>query len=196
MAVNLDFITEILRRFEGRPATRGYLPVHRGRVMGNSGVTVGTGVDLGQQSKPGLEGMGVPPELVSCLLPYLGKKREEARAFLAANPLQLDEADVRALDSAVIRHYVNRLERRFNREAARCGASFFADRKKEIQAVGVSLDYQLGPQGWPATLKMLAAGRYALAAAELRDPLAWNGYRERREAEAGLLEQAGTGERI
>jgi hypothetical protein len=43
-----------------------------------SGVTIGTGVDLGQQSSSSLTDMGVPAALVQRFKPYLGLKTEAA----------------------------------------------------------------------------------------------------------------------
>ena len=81
MPIAYDYIREVLSRFEGAGRTRGYVPCDKtGRPLGASGVTIGTGVDLGQQTGAGLLDMGVPHAVVKKLLPYIGLKKEAALA--------------------------------------------------------------------------------------------------------------------
>ncbi len=53
-----------------------YLKNSYGKVLGNSGVTVATGFDLGQRKNADLAGL--PPELIKKLQPYLGVKGKDA----------------------------------------------------------------------------------------------------------------------
>lgn len=98
MAIREDKIIETLRRpgFEGPQQVRGYIPCdlvgggtanclggpnpERYIPMGISGVTVGTGVDLGQTDADTLRGMGVADALIRRLRPYLGQRKEDAVA--------------------------------------------------------------------------------------------------------------------
>lgn len=149
-----SFITETLERFEGAGRRKGYVPMYRGEVIGNSGVTIGTGVDLGQHTQEALQSMGVPATLVGVLVPYLGLKRSAAVAKLRQLPLELSAEAVVALDKAVIGHFIQTTELRFNKAVqkvnARAGKELlFAARPKEVQAVAVSLAYQLGFTGFP-----------------------------------------------
>ena len=188
MPVHTGFITEILGNFEGAARRKGYIPARGGRVLGHSGVTIGTGVDLGQHSHEELAAMGVPLTVLGVLVPYLGLKQEAAQRRLADLPLTLSPESVHALDQAVIRHFIARVERLFDQRAALCGRAFFSERSREVQAVAVSLCYQLGPKGCPRTLDFLAQSRTPEAIAELENSAAWNHrYMGRRRAEAALL---------
>ena len=94
--IHLDEIREVLNRpgFEGPQQLRGYIPCdlttggtanyyggpnpERYVPMGISGVTIGTGVDLGQTDAATLGGMGVNPGIVNQLRPYLGQRKAAA----------------------------------------------------------------------------------------------------------------------
>jgi hypothetical protein len=194
MSIDGNFIAMILGRLEGRGIARGYVPEDKnGNPLGASGVTVATGVDLGQQSASSLLGMGLPEALVDRLAPYLGLKGREAQYLLAREPLALTREEVDAVDAAVRTKYIAETAELFGREA-------FAAAPKEVQAVAVSLHYQFGAperKASPALAlawKSMQRGGYARAAAALRDPLGWSKphqqYLKRRQAEATLLERA------
>ena len=67
----------------GRTAILAYSSLKRVKRLVNfsyiptagSGVTIATGLDLGQQSAPGLARLGVPSNLINRFRPYLGLKR-------------------------------------------------------------------------------------------------------------------------
>ena len=189
------YIRKTVERFEGAGRKRGYVPMQQGRVLGNSGVTIGTGVDLGQHSREELEQMGVPVTIIGALVSYLGLQQEAAVAKLNTCPLVLAEDAVAALDRAVIGHCITRMEMRFDHTVQSLASlprpGFFAERPKEVQAVLVSLAYPLGFGGFPRTYALLAGGQYAGAIAELRNSAAWkHRYISRRREEAALIEQA------
>lgn len=117
-----------LARYEGGQAVQGYVPwwprniqvsPHgaitvdetktrlNGRDMlkgaNQSGVTVGTGVDLGQQRKqiyiPQLQAFGVSSDLIDRLTPYMELKRGQAAEYLRAHPLTITKAEADLLDA-------------------------------------------------------------------------------------------------
>ncbi len=188
MPIDYQFITKVLQGFEGKAIATGYVPCAKGRVLGHSGVTIGSGLDLGQHSQRSLAEMGLPMALRARLAPYLGKRGETALAFLHEHPLALGEAEVAGLDKAVIGHYLGKLAQRFDQAAQEAARPLFADRPKEAQAVALSLEYHLGPGGWPRSFKLLVGEAYPALIAELRNPTSWQGYWPRRRAEADLLE--------
>jgi len=56
----------------------GHVPKKDGSVMGDSGVTVSTGLDLGKQTEESLRNMGLDEALISKLSPFLGKTGQDA----------------------------------------------------------------------------------------------------------------------
>ena len=98
MPVHTEFIRQFLTRWETRRLV-AYIPCKRrnftgrenpaacGEPVGASGVTVGTGLHLGQQGEADLRRMGLDGAVIDRFRPYLGKKRQDAVAALAAAPL-------------------------------------------------------------------------------------------------------------
>jgi hypothetical protein len=93
-AVDFDFISEL----EGGRKLSGYIP---DAVGSKSGVTVATGVDLGQRSESDIDKLDIPDELKDKLKPYTELTGKEAEDFLKGNPLDLTEAEAEALDRSV-----------------------------------------------------------------------------------------------
>lgn len=85
-----------IEKEEGGQKLAGYVP----RVKG-SGLTIGTGVDLGQHSEKDLEEMGVSDKTIYKVRKYLGKKDAIARAALKEKPLELTKEEADELDAAV-----------------------------------------------------------------------------------------------
>ena len=189
MSIDFPYIRSVLERFEGKGIAKGYVPSKNGVALGVSGVTIGTGVDLGQQTGAGLMDMGVPHAVVKKLLPYIGLKKAAAQEALRQQPLTLTAEEVAALDDAVIRRYVRDIEARYNKNFPHLP---FADIPREAQAVVVSILYQRGlgscakfPRTWEAMLR----GDWADAARRLGDASLWDGYQTRRRAEGEILKQ-------
>ncbi len=196
MPIHTDFIRDFLSKWETR-RTAAYIPCGRrnfrggesydpalyGPVIGVSGVTVGTGLDLGQQGTDDLRRMGVSAALAARLSPYLGKRRMDAVAVLAAAPLTLTDAECDALDEAAHTDYIARAAALYDAEAVMP----FRDCPREAQAVIVSLFYQLGAGGtaYPVAWRALCAGDWPAASRELQHGFAR--YANRRADEGRLL---------
>lgn len=195
MPVYTDFIRQFLTRWETRQ-TVAYIPCKRrnftgrnriedcGDIMGASGVTVGTGLDLGQQSDADLRRMGIPDALIERFRPYLGRRREEAVDALARAPLTLTDAECDAVDAAVHADYIQRAAMAYDAEADEP----FAGCPPEAQTVIVSLFYQLGAgkTRYPVTWRLLCEGDWAGAARELQT--GFKRYANRRRDEGALLQ--------
>jgi GH24 family phage-related lysozyme (muramidase) len=199
--IEYGYITGILARFEGRAIGRGYIPCRQGTwypggadkgdILGQSGVTIATGVDLGQQTEKGFAGL--PAALLDKLRPYLGLKRGAAKAALIHKPLELSSEEVKQIDELIHKRYIDETAVMFGRTI--CEAA-----PKQVQAVAVSLHYQFGTprrkespaleQAWEA----LRRGEYRKAAGYLRNHELWSkshrAYMARRDMEARLLESA------
>jgi hypothetical protein len=191
--IHTDYIVEILGRFEGKAIAKGYVPCKDGIPLGASGVTIGTGFDLGQQDDKVLDCLILPETLTKKLRPYIGIKKADAVLYLTAHPLVLSDEEVSLLDKAVHVKYITETEVLF-------GIDRFEYAPKQVQAVAVSLHYQFGtPQrtaspglgfAWEAMQKR----RYSEAAEYLTNPAGWSvdnrQYMGRRKQEADLLREA------
>jgi len=188
--IHYDFINSVLAEFEGKALARGYVPCKDGKPLGASGVTVGTGVDLGQQTRAGLASMGVPEDILVILAPYFGLQKQAAVEKLRVAPLTLTADQVAILDDAVHKHYILGTARRF-------GSEQFEVAPKEAQAVAVSLCYQFGAPhrvtspGLGLAWDALRTGDYKKASSYLTNLDWWSGeyhqYIKRRKQEAALL---------
>ena len=110
--INLNTITE----HEGGNSLSPYFPGDP-KVHPNAGVTIGAGVDLGQNSADELRKMGVPQSLIERLDPFLGRRGQDAVDALALNDnrslrLKLDEAS--QLNRAVMTSKFNEAGKAYN----------------------------------------------------------------------------------
>lgn len=205
MPIHFREISDVLHRFEGEQQLRGYIPCdlttggtanytggpnpERYLPMGVSGVTIGTGVDLGQTDARTLRGMGIPDAVISLLTPYLGKRNAAAVTALHERPLSVGKAEANLLDAAMLNHHVNKISARYDRNA---GEGAFAALPWQAQAVIVSIQYQRGvnsPSKYPNTWAALVRQDWADAAARLQNGSLWSGYQSRRAAEGRILEE-------
>ena len=157
---------------EGGQELEGYNP-EEGVPGANSGVTVGTGVDLGQRDADDIRVLDIPPELAEKLVPYAGHKGEAADKFLEENPLTLTKAEAEALDAAVWKDIVGKVERRYNRATEKNGSDVrFADLPDEVPSSIVNIAYVSGDNLEIETPKFwgdVTSQYWRSAASELKD---------------------------
>jgi hypothetical protein len=191
MPIHTDYIRSVLKRYEG-DSRKGYIPQDRdGTPIGASGVTIGAGLDLGQQSRQSLAAMGLSEALMARFRPYLGIQGRAAQYVLSRDPLELSAEETEALNAAVHERYIRETADLFGRQ-------IFDAAPQEAQAVATSLHYQFGAlsrKNSPAlagAVEALRRGEYALAASLLRERSGWSllhqRYLLRRKDEARLLE--------
>ncbi|WPB82091.1 pesticin C-terminus-like muramidase [Archangium violaceum] len=185
--IDWDFIAEQ----EGAARQDAYVPDPEGS---QSGVTVGTGVDLGARNSADLERLGLSEELRERLEPYLGLQQQEAVDFLAANPLQLTAEEVEELDQAVRDQAVDSLITSYNAEVTSRNAedggerASFEELPTEMQTVIASVHFQYGTLSTetPNFFGQVVDQRWDDALGNLRD--FGDDYPSRRGREADLLE--------
>ena len=163
----------------------GYVP---DPLFSMSGVTVGTGVDIGQRSAAEIQTLDIPETLKQKLIPYAGLTGQDAVNFLVDRPLRLTEDEAYALDQAVAQDIFGDVATLYDADAT--GDSFL-ELPLEARTVIGDVAYQYGPnleQRLPEFWGDVTQGRWDEATQTLRD--FGDRYPDRRNAEAELLEQA------
>ena len=135
-----DVDMNFLRKVEGRKLV-GYVPKKEGIVIGKSGVTVGTGVDLGQRTRQQILAWDIPETLKTKILPYAEKRREEAVKVLKDKPLIITSEEANYLDFAVIHEDIRRMATKFESDSGHK----FQSMPWQVQTVLASLALNFGP---------------------------------------------------
>jgi GH24 family phage-related lysozyme (muramidase) len=165
LAIDLEF----LKREEGNEYSGYLVEDNEGKIIGKSGVTIGVGVDLGQQSEQGLKELGISPDTVRKLKPYLGLKGEKARKALERIPLNFEGAEgksiVDTISATVINDNTEKLITKFNKKST----VPFTDLSPQQQTVVYSITHQYGREGAPSFLAKAQAGNWEGVREELRD---------------------------
>ena len=177
--VDFDFIGEQ----EGAGINEAYVPEDEdGKPLGQSGVTVGTGVDLGSKDEEYFEGLD--PNLIEKIEPYLGQKKENAQTLLQIAPLNLSDTEVAQLNRFVKEKELKNLKDKWNRDSD----IDFDDLPKNKATVVASVYYQYGNKMirdhnfW----NQVTSGNWDAALKNLRNY--GDDYKSRRGREADYLE--------
>lgn len=160
-----------------------YVPENKdGTVIENSGVTVGTGVDLGSKNAAYFEGLD--PNIEGLLSPYYGKKKKAAQdALVEFGGFTLTEKQAKELDAFVKAKELNALKDRWNKTSD----TDWDDLTTEQATTVASVAYQYGnlatetPKFW----KQVTSGDWQKAYENLMN--FGDKYGPRREVEAELL---------
>lgn len=115
----------------------GYVPMPD---KSQSGVTIGSGFDLGARNVNDLISMGLPESLVEKFTPYLGLKKYEAVNKLKALPLSLTEADLSIVEATVKKSETDKIIKLFNSSSK----VKFECLPANAQTVVASVAYQYG----------------------------------------------------
>ena len=180
------------RNYTGQPRPEEYTP------MGVSGVTIATGVDLGQIGAeelrvlrgPRPQGFGLSDAIANALAPYLGLRGDAAVRALRRLPLAVSRTTADALDDAVHGMHAARIAARYDQDSP---IAPFASLPPQAQAAIFSLLYQLGcgggPRRAPRTWAAFLSGDWRDAAARLGKGSLWEGYQARRALEGKHLKE-------
>ena len=117
MQTESQLLKYILLALEGNPSNPK-VPTKDGKVMGQSGITIGKGVDLGAQDEARLKKMGIPESIVKKIVSsgYLGLKGEDAVNALKKGTLKLSAEEVDQINSLAIPHYKKEFEAALKKE--------------------------------------------------------------------------------
>lgn len=173
-AIDFKFIAER----EGSSLT-GYVPKENNKVLGKSGVTIGTGVDLGQVNVKDLSGL--LEELIRKLEPYLGIKGKAADNI--AKSLVLNEDEVDALNTFTKIKSTSKLVERYKAATGKDFSSLTAGQQTAVASV--SFQYGNLETATPNFWKQIITDDWAGAKRNLKD--FGDKYPTRRNKEAALL---------
>lgn len=184
----IDF--DVISKLEGGQQLSGYIPVKDGKVIGQSGVTIATGVDLGQWSLTDFKKLELPEELIKKVEPFLGRKKESALDAIAEQSLEITKEEADLLDKAIYKQIFLRVEELYNRD----GFSTFEQLPAPAQTVIASVATNRGPAfgtlggAWKTLWNYFLNGEWANAKRMLSTfPHDNTGLKARRKAEARIL---------
>ena len=186
--INYQFVREQEEHSDAALNLVGFVPQKDGEVIGTSGVTVGTGIDLGQQSAARLRQLGISDDIISKVRPYLGVKEGAAVQLVRQQPLNLSRQEVDELNVAFLRADITSI-------LDKVGEERFMQLQPEARTVALSLVRNFGEGALDfTTTNLILDGRYGEAAARLENP-EQSGFHNReldarRKREAALLREA------
>jgi hypothetical protein len=129
--IRWDFIDEL----EGGMRLDGYVPDDPDK---KSGVTIGSGVDLGWLKQQ--EFLQLPAPMQSKLKPYIGLRGDAAIKALSATPLKLERDDINTLMDVERRAFIAEVSARYTHDAK----SAFSALPDGAATVIMSVAYQYG----------------------------------------------------
>jgi hypothetical protein len=88
---------------------QGYVPTKDGNPIGNSGVTIAGGLDLGQHDASSLRGLGLSEGLITQFSPYLGLQGAAAQARLTSSPIGVTSAQESSINNSISQGYWDEL---------------------------------------------------------------------------------------
>lgn len=172
-----DIDWALIERFEGAGLLKGYVP-SGGAGGARAGVTVATGVDIGQVNNLDFfRSQGIPNETLAKLQPYVGLKGEAAYLALSKRPLRITKEESDLLDAAAFRMVVEPYEHYYNRAcvAYNKDAPILSALDRRIATILVSMCWNFGG-GWGQRFQQ--ANRFAVEQSWLylaRELWHWNG---------------------
>ncbi|CAN2040971.1 hypothetical protein GMMP15_2150005 [Candidatus Magnetomoraceae bacterium gMMP-15] len=177
--IDFSFISEL----EGGCSTKGYVPDPKNS---KSGVTIATGIDLGQMGKRDLKKLDITEDLKDRLNPYLNKIRWDAVYHLKRFSLNVTSDEAHSIDKAVKIPFIKQLIQRYNNASN----LRFEDLPRGVQTVLASVEFQYGsmkdktPNFW----RQVINGDWQAAYENLMD--FGDRYKTRRHKEASLLRKS------
>lgn len=177
-SIDFDFISNC----EGGSLNQGYVP---DAANSKSGVTIAIGFDLGARNVNDLLRLKLEPALIELLRPYLGLQGMQAAQYLQQHPLNISDADAKAINLAVKSKLIASLVAKYDGDAD----VSFATIPSQWQTVIASVEFQYGSlqNKCPGFWSCVTQQNWQEAIGELRD--FGDSYPTRRNKEADYVEQ-------
>ena len=147
----------------------GYVPIDpkSGEVLGQSGLTIGAGVDLGSKSRASFASLS-NKTLIDKVEPYFGLKRNLAACAAIERPLNLTLAEANTLTDTVTNDTANNVSERYHSEKYESSLPF-ASIPRAIRTAIVSVWFQFGsPPAYPKFWSFVIKNDWDNAVVELR----------------------------
>jgi len=124
----------------------GYVPINSrtGQVLGQSGVTVGSGVDLGSKTNDSLRDIGVSQNLVDELEQYFGLRTDRAACAAIELPLRMTCSDAQELTEAVKNDVVRQVQQSYDQERISANTDSFNALPRGIRTAIADVWFQFG----------------------------------------------------
>ena len=182
---NVDW--EFIGALEGS-RINGYIPKNKkGKILGKSGVTIGTGVDLG--SKNAAYFSKLDKSIRDKLSPYFGLKGTAAANKLKTKPLGLTKEEVIKINKITKDSELDKIKKRWKSSSKASNLpSNFDDLPKWMATPVVSALFQYGANSSPKLWTAITSGDVPAIEKVLRNFTKSNAaYQTRRDAEADYL---------
>jgi len=178
---------------EGKRYLQGYVPAdNQGRVIGQSGVTIASGIDLGQHGPSDMKALNLYQGLIDRLTPYMKPTLRGAAAqdFLKKNPVSISDEEARMIDERAQTKRYNDVAGQYNAAVANeygKNPPRFQGLPQGAQTAITDLAFQYGNLAarTPVFWDQVTTGQWQAAQDNL-----WNfhdAHEGRRREEAGLL---------
>lgn len=192
-AAKQDIDWKFISDREGGQVLVGYVPAAN---VSKSGVTVGTGIDLGARSEADIDKLGLDAELAKKLKPYAGKQAKDATDYLKEHPLTLTEPEASSLDKAVKQPLADKMIKEYNAAVAAankadgCCRVTFEELPQGVQTAVMSTSFQYGSlnTATPTYWKQVTEQRWKDASDNLKK--FGDAYPSRRKLEAEFVDAA------
>ena len=173
-----------IREREGFRPKAYYVQDNSGRAFPNSGVTVGTGFDLGRRTSDELLAMGIDGGLVTKLTPYLGKRGNAAKDILDQRPLTLSQREASTLDALMRAKKAISVAETYNKVSKNYR---FQDLASGFQTAIASVHFQYGSiRATPMFMKQVTNQQWGAAIKNLQN--FGDNFQFRRDKEADLMQ--------
>ena len=181
---NVDW--EFIGALEGN-RINGYIPKNKqGKILGKSGVTIGTGVDLGSKNTAYFSKLD--KSIRDKLSPYFGLKGTAAANKLKTEPLSLTKEQVVKINKITKDSELDKIKKRWKSSSKASNLpSNFDDLPKWMATPVVSALFQYGANSSPKLWTAITSGDVPTIEKELRNFTKSNDYQTRRDAEADYL---------
>ena len=151
----------------------GYVPINSrtGQVLGQSGVTIGSGVDLGSKTSASLSAIGVSQNIIDQLEQYFGLRTNGAACAAIELPLFMTCPNAQMLTEAVKNDVVGQVQRRYDRERISATTDSFTALPRGIRTAVADVWFQFGilPDEAPRFWGFVIRNEWDNAIRELRD---------------------------